>query len=787
AVRLSLSWLHVRWLAWGRRVIPADLAAKSATLGERLGLRFPPRVCVSEKIREAIVVGLWRPLVLLPTSWLTEMTPEVLEAVIAHELAHVRRLDLWVNLLQRLMETLLFYHPAIWWLSRRVGLEREMCADELAVGATGERLVYVTALEQLGRIRLGQTASQFGASMGGNKMVLLNRVGNILGLSASNRRARWWPVGLLALAVPLAIWLASTSIVWPTENETRAEEVVDDTAAASTSEGVGGETEKEASWGEPVEGVHARLRAEKTTWKVGEPVALKVDVRNRGSRNLAAVTDVNYDAAGSAAVRNRFYSVADGPAFRLDFDLEVDGQRFRQRRGWSGHLPFGPGDEYESVPVSLDRFWRAVGHSTADLHLEPGKHTIRAVFTGHPVESAQAPVLAVSNPVKIEIVPGRLETSGSNEAEDYPAAVAAALPQRPRAVLDAYFRWVAEREGDRDEGSKLRKMLCFVDKQDERWFVAFGSHNGEIYVNSEIFPTGKPVECKRASDDCWLVVLDGGVLLELWRSDGKWRVLCPTPGRLRRGVGKRTEATRPWHSGEVQKESEAQLQRRRARYLAVLELSGRHRLKDMDRYFAGIPTTDPATLAGMSLDEFRKAVLLKLDAPFGLRYRVTAEAKSFGQREPVWVTFLIENVTDKPIKLKYRPSVKMLNRSAPMSGGVRVFPKGYNVGDPGMTVYPFKESEAKIPPGQTYSTRVDLRKYYVLPSARYRISARFYAPSGGAEGFWHGSAVSNMVWFEIGPVTDPVQTKAESAPPRAVAETPGAKSLDRAKLLKANS
>jgi UDP-N-acetylmuramoyl-L-alanyl-D-glutamate--2,6-diaminopimelate ligase len=80
-------------------------------------------------------------MVLLPVCWLTEMTPEVLEAVVAHELAHVRRWDLWVNLFQRLVETLLFYHPAVWWVSRRVRLEREMCCDELAVSVTGERLV----------------------------------------------------------------------------------------------------------------------------------------------------------------------------------------------------------------------------------------------------------------------------------------------------------------------------------------------------------------------------------------------------------------------------------------------------------------------------------------------------------------------------------------------------------------------------------------------------------------------------------------------------------------------
>ncbi len=251
AVRLSLSWRQVRRLRRGCRVIPTDLAARATVLGRRLGLRFHPRVCVSQKIREAIVVGLWRPLVLLPASWLTEMTPEVLEAVIAHELAHVRRLDLWVNLLQRLMETLLFYHPAVWWLSRRVSLHREMCADELAVAATSERLVYATALEQLGRMRLGQTTAQFGAGMGGNRMVLLSRVGNILGMSPSANRARWWPAGLLALAVPAAIWLASTGIVStgivsPTENETRAEEVIGDAEDASTSE-------------DTVDGVQARL------------------------------------------------------------------------------------------------------------------------------------------------------------------------------------------------------------------------------------------------------------------------------------------------------------------------------------------------------------------------------------------------------------------------------------------------------------------------------------------------------------------------------------------------
>jgi len=114
-----------------------------------------------------------------------------------------------------------------WWLSRRVSLEREMCTDELAVAATGRRLTYATALEQLGRKRLGQTAPQFGATMGGKKMVLLDRVSNTLGFSVSPKKARWWPVGLLGLLVPLAIWAASTGIARPEPAPIRAGEPSD--------------------------------------------------------------------------------------------------------------------------------------------------------------------------------------------------------------------------------------------------------------------------------------------------------------------------------------------------------------------------------------------------------------------------------------------------------------------------------------------------------------------------------------------------------------------------------
>ena len=79
------------------------------------------------------VIGWLRPVVLLPVSCLTGLSPEQIEAVLCHELAHVRRHDYLVSVVQSVIETLLFYHPAVWWVSKQIRRERECCCDELAV------------------------------------------------------------------------------------------------------------------------------------------------------------------------------------------------------------------------------------------------------------------------------------------------------------------------------------------------------------------------------------------------------------------------------------------------------------------------------------------------------------------------------------------------------------------------------------------------------------------------------------------------------------------------------
>ena len=105
------------------------------------------------------MIGWLRPVVLWPPALLAGLSVEQFESLLAHELAHVRRHDYLVNLVQTAIETLLFYHPAVWWLSRRIRHERECCCDDLAVAACGNRLSYARALAALEELRPGRVNS----------------------------------------------------------------------------------------------------------------------------------------------------------------------------------------------------------------------------------------------------------------------------------------------------------------------------------------------------------------------------------------------------------------------------------------------------------------------------------------------------------------------------------------------------------------------------------------------------------------------------------------------------
>jgi hypothetical protein len=142
-----------------------------------------------------------KPVVLLPASALAGLSPHQLEAILAHELAHIRRHDYLVNLVQTLVETLLFYHPAVWWLSRRIRAERENCCDDLAVSLSGDAYTYAKALADLEALR-GSGAPLVIAANGGS---LVHRVRRLLGAPTHAGRAPGWLAGSVSVVVMLGI------------------------------------------------------------------------------------------------------------------------------------------------------------------------------------------------------------------------------------------------------------------------------------------------------------------------------------------------------------------------------------------------------------------------------------------------------------------------------------------------------------------------------------------------------------------------------------------------------
>jgi beta-lactamase regulating signal transducer with metallopeptidase domain len=129
--------------------LTATWQARLDVLARRFGMQRPIALRLVDAIASPASVGWWRPVVLLPTALLARMPVELIEALLAHELAHIRRHDYFVNLLQGAVEALLFYHPVTWWLSRCVRREREQVADHLAAQAIGEPRRLALALSEL--------------------------------------------------------------------------------------------------------------------------------------------------------------------------------------------------------------------------------------------------------------------------------------------------------------------------------------------------------------------------------------------------------------------------------------------------------------------------------------------------------------------------------------------------------------------------------------------------------------------------------------------------------------
>lgn len=170
---LGLAWVRQRSRPGHYRADPA-WQGKLDALARRMGIGRRVVLGLVDDLTSPVTAGWWRPVVLVPASLVSGMPPQLLEALLAHELAHVRRCDYVVNLIQSAIEILLFYHPAVWWLSNRIREEREQIADDVAASTLGEPRRLALALSELDLFQFTPTVVP--AAHGGNLMSRIKRL-----------------------------------------------------------------------------------------------------------------------------------------------------------------------------------------------------------------------------------------------------------------------------------------------------------------------------------------------------------------------------------------------------------------------------------------------------------------------------------------------------------------------------------------------------------------------------------------------------------------------------------
>ena len=196
SLRMALGLVWIRRSGRSERT-DARLQGVVSTLARSFGVERKVTLRVVDQLASPVTAGWLRPVILMPAALVTGMPHELLNALLAHEMAHVRRLDYLVNLGQNVVEILLFYHPAVWWISGRIRSEREQIADELAARHTGEPRTLARALSTLEQLQYANQQLAIGAG-GGDLLARIKR------LVRPDTQALNWKAALPALGLAAA-------------------------------------------------------------------------------------------------------------------------------------------------------------------------------------------------------------------------------------------------------------------------------------------------------------------------------------------------------------------------------------------------------------------------------------------------------------------------------------------------------------------------------------------------------------------------------------------------------
>ncbi len=211
-LRLGLGWRRLQRLV--QKAVPVDgaWAERLQTLSQRLGLTQTVRLLQLQE-GTPMTLGWLRPIILVPISCLSGLPVAQIDAILGHELAHIRRHDYLVNLLQSLAETLLFYHPLVWWVSAQIRLEREHCCDDVAVMMCGDPLLYARALANLESMRVSASPWSLASTDG----PLLERIRRVVDRPPATGVGNGWAV---ALALIMGLLIPWWHVVAQSPNET---------------------------------------------------------------------------------------------------------------------------------------------------------------------------------------------------------------------------------------------------------------------------------------------------------------------------------------------------------------------------------------------------------------------------------------------------------------------------------------------------------------------------------------------------------------------------------------
>lgn len=220
-VGVSCLWHVFGWLS-ARRLrrrgvccAPERWRNALAQLGARLQLSRPVLLLESCLVDTPMVLGHFRPLILMPIGLLARLPVGQVEAILLHELAHIRRYDYLANHLQRVVEGLLFYHPVVWWISGVMRAEREKCCDDMVVAMNGDAHEYAIALATLEQDRWSGVEPAVAASGGS----LVKRIHRLLYPTKSNVQGMPLPAALVLAALTALALAACSAAVPPGETE----------------------------------------------------------------------------------------------------------------------------------------------------------------------------------------------------------------------------------------------------------------------------------------------------------------------------------------------------------------------------------------------------------------------------------------------------------------------------------------------------------------------------------------------------------------------------------------